>query len=534
MDYMGGNEQHDMDAQSSGKGFRVAFLIAAASILIGVIAVAAVLLIHGNVKTQKYNSFISSGNTYYSAGDYANALVQYQFAIEVDDKKESGYLNMSSAYIALGDYESATAILEQGYDRINSVRLQERVAYVQNLIATGQTSAAAVKLSNDEIKNLSKDAVAENAVFDMVAAYTYTEYFRDFGNPTSVNTSDASVIIYYSSKGFYTTYYDLENEKVLSNSKDMPLANVKPCEVRFVSVSSLFGSGEEIYVVSKDKLIEILGDNTLFYQDDDEKYYVQAEYKKCRITIETDANGNIVSENAWNKIEPLYRTGITEESDVDGSVSGYVQDAMTGAGMRAKLKVRNRGVRSGNALEELESSFDGSYSFEGESGAYTIEVSAAGYITEYLDVEIVKGQVKTGLNVVLSPEVASGDIRIVLTWGSFPSDLDSHTDGTSSAGSSFSISFRNRSVMNVGELDVDDTNGYGPETTTITDGNANFTFSVEDFTRSGSMNASGATVKVYIGGSNEPITYYVPAGEGNVWTVFSYSNGVVTPINTIQ
>ena len=53
---------------------------------------------------------------------------------------------------------------------------------------------------------------------------------------------------------------------------------------------------------------------------------------------------------------------------------------------------------------------------------------------------------------------------IRLTWGDSPSDLDSHL--TASGGDWFNISFRNMSSSKA-SLDVDDTNGYGPEIITF-------------------------------------------------------------------
>ena len=55
-------------------------------------------------------------------------------------------------------------------------------------------------------------------------------------------------------------------------------------------------------------------------------------------------------------------------------------------------------------------------------------------------------------------------MRIVLTWGAAPADLDSHVEGTSSAGSLFNINFVNKDAGIVGNLDVDAVSGYGPET----------------------------------------------------------------------
>ena len=82
------------------------------------------------------------------------------------------------------------------------------------------------------------------------------------------------------------------------------------------------------------------------------------------------------------------------------------------------------------------------------------------------------------------------------------------------------------------ELDVDDRNGYGPETTTIyADGS--YRFRVNDFTNSGDIAESGAEVKIYLPGQAQPTVFTVPDGEGNWWDVCWIENGKITPINSI-
>lgn len=519
------------EGEQKGQGFRFWFLIGAAIILCVAVGIGAAVLINNNTKQQKYISVVNMANGYYSAGDYQNALVCYEQAIEMNAQDPSNYLNMSSIYSYLGEYESAQDIILRGLDYcVTSELLQKRLSELQNRMAEEPVK----ELSTDEIKQLAENITTENAVFDMVAAYTYTEYYRDFGTPTSSTANNGQVTLWYAAMDFNAVYYDMDNERVLNDTKSMPLASVKPCYVSFQNIRSLFSGSEETFAVSFDKLKELFGNETAaVYDETQNKYYVTAKYKGCKLTIETDENGNVVSEGAWNQLEPSSRKGLDLSDEAEGEVSGYIQDAMNGKGMVAAIKVRNRGSRNGQVLAEFSSSADGSYTFAGAHGQYTLEISANGYTTEYIDVEIIRGQVKTGKNVVLSPVVEEGEIRIVLSWGSLPSDLDSHAEGRSSTGSNFHISYQNKFVNNVGTLDVDDRNGFGPETITITDSNASFTYSVVDFTESSAMSSSGAVVKVYLPGNTQAITYNVPSGTGNTWEVFRYENGQITQINSL-
>jgi hypothetical protein len=143
----------------------------------------------------------------------------------------------------------------------------------------------------------------------------------------------------------------------------------------------------------------------------------------------------------------------------------------------------------------------------------------------------------------MSPSLASGEIRIVLTWGSTPSDLDSHLTGPSSAGGSFHCYYSAKDPDNGNViLDLDDTNGNGPETTTIAQRfSGTYQFQVHDFTNrssttSSALSDSSAQVKVY-GDTGEIAAFNVPSGQvGTVWTVFDLdgASGQITPRNTLD
>lgn len=484
------------------------------------------------LRQESYHSAIRMANRYFTAGDYQNAVLEYQKAIKIDKRKENAYRMLSSVYESVEDYANALAVIEQGLGYLDSNYLQERKITLQTLVDKGTITESAKPLSADEIQELSKEAVMENTTFDFVAAYTYTEYFRDFGQPSANQRENSGVTLFYEDMELYATYCDLPDEKVL-DSNFMPVATAKPVKVRFKNIRRLFSVSEETFAISTEKLKELLGENIAFSKEEGSgRYFVTAEYKGCSLCVETDQSGNIVSEEAWNELKPLNRLRFEEKEEADGEVGGYVQDAMSGKGMKASIKIRERGRKNGDVIEELASGADGSYSYAGEQGSYTAEISAQGYVTEYLDLEITKGQTRKGKNIVLSPEVMEGEIRIVLTWGSSPRDLDAYAIGTSSLGKQFNINFSNKNETDIGNLDVDKQSGYGPETITITDVGAEFTYSVMDYLLEGTMPASQAVIKVYLPGASV-LEYQVPPGEGVLWEVFRYKNGEVSRINRI-
>ncbi|WP_143331149.1 YfaP family protein [Burkholderia aenigmatica] len=128
----------------------------------------------------------------------------------------------------------------------------------------------------------------------------------------------------------------------------------------------------------------------------------------------------------------------------------------------------------------------------------------------------------TGLTYALSPVMRSLDgLRVVLTWGAEPRDLDSHMTYPGNH-----VYFRSKRGVDA-NLDVDDTDGYGPETVTLErkrDGDT-YVYAVHDYSDrdapgTTALSQSQAKVFVYVGESLVR-TYYVPRNQpGNLWTVF--------------
>ena len=174
-----------------------------------------------------------------------------------------------------------------------------------------------------------------------------------------------------------------------------------------------------------------------------------------------------------------------------------------------------------------------------EPGMYTVEVNKAGYADTYYTIAVVEDNAQIAINT--TPVLNEGEVRIVLTWDSVPQDLDSHlfTPYDSSSGdSTYHIWYGNKSDNNQNNLDVDDTNGYGPETMTINNlGNGLYKYYVADYsdcangnTKSTNMSFSNATVDVYTA-DGLAHTFHVPSSRaGVIWEVFEIRNKTIVPI----
>ena len=141
-----------------------------------------------------------------------------------------------------------------------------------------------------------------------------------------------------------------------------------------------------------------------------------------------------------------------------------------------------------------------------------------------------------GLTYALSPIMENLDgMRIVLNWGQSPEDLDSHLVFPNNH------IFYNSKTGDQSNLDVDDTDSYGPETITIDQKKFGETyyyfvhdFSNKDNSNTKSLSNSDAKVFVYVGQTLTK-TYYVPKNQvGNIWNIFKInSNGEIEDVNSI-
>ncbi|MBE6647068.1 MAG: VWA domain-containing protein [Ruminococcaceae bacterium] len=233
-----------------------------------------------------------------------------------------------------------------------------------------------------------------------------------------------------------------------------------------------------------------------------------------------------------------------DSSRLPGYVSGYAQDATTAYGISGiRIYVRKgAGNTTGTVIQTLTTGSNGYYITNGlEPGNYTLQFvdessSSTRYNTVSINVTVTGNTTTTNQNVAMAKPMNAGTFKVVITWGSYPSDLDSHLK-IDTPSSDYHVSYSNKRPSGAGaNLDVDDTSAYGPETITVTSVKSNtiYTYYIHNFSgQSNGIQNSNATVKLYIG--SEVYTFNAPNGSGVYWNVFSYNSatGEVTVNNTI-
>ena len=235
-----------------------------------------------------------------------------------------------------------------------------------------------------------------------------------------------------------------------------------------------------------------------------------------------------------------------------GTIDGRVIDASTDDDYIPEVLLQLReGINqiAGSALYEVTSDASdpgpdlNTYEFtDVPPGTYTLLAIKDGFSDVYLTVISIGGETKT-YGIGMSRTLTAGSIRIVLSWGENPRDIDSHLHTPEIEGSTYEVYYASRGSLDAppyAQLDRDDVTSYGPETVTITElYSGTYRYAVEYYAGSGTLGSSGAVVQVY-DDNGLYATYNVPPSAGNdppqmgdEWTVF-YINGDTGEITSTE
>ena len=287
--------------------------------------------------------------------------------------------------------------------------------------------------------------------------------------------------------------------------------------------------------------------------DGDGRFSFNVAEGSYRIVVSADGYRTLTSSQQVGPNEIKYTEHMLLMDDRQtgtGTAGGTVSNALNGRGVSgAQIRLRtNWNNTTGAYVDGFETvtNSSGRYTVtDVPVGYYTVEASLDGYVTGYTNIIVLSENAKTDFDFTITPELADDEIRIVLTWGASPSDLDSHLIGRTPDNGTFNVYYSNKvyryNGVEMANLDVDDTSSYGPETITILgDIYGVYTYAVHNFSNRSSTNStalsySGAVVRVFIG-SYQVAEYHVPTDQvGTYWTVFQIDGaGNIMPVNTLS
>ena len=261
-----------------------------------------------------------------------------------------------------------------------------------------------------------------------------------------------------------------------------------------------------------------------------------------------------------NNYETLRVATVTQLSDTcsTGAISGTIKDAVSNSGVTdVSLSARSGlNTTSGTVVKTGTTDSSGNYSLNSMSaGWYTVETSKSGYSAAPNFYVYSCGDNVSSQDATITTTLSSGSMRIILSWNT-TKDLDSHLTGPDNASGKFHVYYaqdkfyyaKNTSscsgcsdsqISDNVTQDVD-SQSRGPETITIsTVRSGTYRYYVHNYTNKGTNNKrlfkSGASVTVYYSGlSNNPTTFNVPSGNGDLWTVFNFNtNSGLTEVGTM-
>lgn len=492
-------------------------------LLVGILLISGVMIIDHQGHT-KYQKYIKSANSFFVSGDYDNAIIHYKEAVELNDKDEAAYIGLANSYIQKNDYQTCISYLTQGYERTNSSTLKKMLNDCLNIANGSDEFKYAL---NDVLNNSAGVILSENNLNKLIS------YNLDDFNSRYQRTGNAN--------GDKVEYTDLG---------EVTYSGKKPVSIELSSLDNVFDS--LVTGVSYERMTQ------LRLQDldtgMDEKYgmhTVHFTYGKWSVIIESDENGNIVKKEPFVLL--VNKLLSSNSSSNDNTSSEVSQDKRVVKGQviseknnkplaDIKIKIfKGTSADRGDLAIEQETDDEGQYRVELSPGEYSVDIVLEGYISYHEDISVEAGSGALLEDFLLTPEdINNQPIRIVLTWGTYPQDIDSHLIGVSSSDQEVHCYYGNRVIYDLnsdgGEplitLDDDKMHGNGTEVTTIYDVDGDYSFYVDRYSSDGELAASGARVQIYTSETADPIVLDIsPDFTGRTWHVCDISGGNVNIVN---
>lgn len=537
------------------KFFIIAGIVAAVAVIF-----AAVFVAVGGIDKVQALQQLSLGNKYLDDLDYEEAIAAFEAAIEIEPKMEKAYIGLAEAYIGLGDYDSAIRVLEEGIEETDSDRLRDYLEEIEESQRRFCGGVYAVDTDLDDTNNVG----IPNAYIELTDSTGETSVYRtdEEGQYDTGHLSKGNYSLYFHADGYVEyredirltggkyelnvyvepdSYADLYGNVQIADG-DTNYSNNAPLEGAEISLKKLNGSNA----------FSTSGSTNAGGQ------YAISDLLMGVYSVTISKPGYLTAKQTlviYEGQSVSYNTvveAISTEWSGTGTASGTVYDALTGDGVAGlTLRIR-KGISnmSGEVLASFETDEEGRYQTPDlDSGNYSIEISdnrpgvEERYLGTVIDIKVLGGMNIDNQDGTVSNTIQTGQVRVVLTWGATPADLDSHLQCSLDSGNSYHIYYGDKTFMlndaRIADLDLDDTTSYGPETTTIYRGDAGeYLFWVHNYTGDSEYGLanSGACVQVYMGYSVVPsYVFYVPNEAGYGWEVFRYNSvtGVLTPSNVM-
>ena len=291
-------------------------------ILIVIIGGVSFYLVRGQMKEKNYTEAITSAKKYLAQNNYEDAVIQYKKAISVNQKDEEAYIGLAQVYLLQEDLSKAKAILNKGYGKTRSVKIKRVLDQVENEVMVGDYR------TEDKSKQ-SADVKMDAAIYQKLVSYTFEDFKNEFGNTDNINKDKDGYLEVKHPKLDGMCYYRNtgSNKNIVDESRKTPKSTGMPEKICLNSLGMLFRNFEGSISLEK---LQMLLSQRVEPVTNNKRTYIEADLEDCILRIETDSQGNVVAEDAWNE---MILVNANQKKANAGYLSGVVLNAVTGEGV---------------------------------------------------------------------------------------------------------------------------------------------------------------------------------------------------------
>ena len=467
----------------------VILITAIISVLALAIAITSVFLLSPSAS---YTRSIQEAENLVEEGDYENAVLAYQEAIEKNPENVSAYLGLAEIYEMNGDLLLAIDVLEDGYTRTKSAQIR---VMLNRLVGT-----------DEEVVEV--DGVSLNrTLLSMFSSYREEDYEKRYGR----------------SDGRREARFD-------GLDADITFEDGVPVSIEVDDVLTLF-KADEAFEAS---LLEDMQLEKLRTRNDNEHgEMVVFVYEDMKISIALE--DGMITSSSYNELIPSIEEEENEEEEVktvlySGVTTDYLTDEVMGNVSMTVYRGKNS---SGQKYLDLSSNDNGEFQINLECGRYFyVEMEKGEYSGEFSLHIPENGRDFEGLNAILTQPL--DDISIILEWESQDVELISEL-----------VTYKNGetvSTKDTGEItgiggetaayrDVRDAGGMVVDVTTIVDDADRYTFYVHRIEGDGTFDDANAKVTVQVPGMDDVVVEVKPEIIGEYWYVGSIDRGKMYVVN---
>lgn len=452
------------------------------------------------------------GNTYVKGGGMNSIHFQDSVIATVIVNKNDGTVRVvvsGNTYVEDVRLESYAKLEEENLtdssDGFTDVRIDPTVQASQGGLEaiefvgdyeTINSKAQSVKI------NLSEGTTVEKIALDAIAAVIGSGRINraEINSNASGSVFDQTLTNIVLNNGAYVTANGEEIYNSTSSAETAELKNVEltPDSIRIELsdyVSHISGNDFKLDASIDGEPVEL------------EDVYYNEEMQRLFFT--PLVNGETIGHKLKVTVTPKEKlTGspiMTEEIILQEGFSGRITDVQEVGLAGANLKFTNYETE-----EEYTATTDsrGYYYVNAPAGEYNGLITGSNIVTTRIYPYTTTNRFLTNQNETAIATAASSELKIVVDWGKYPYDVDSHLVGLDSSGEPFHVYYGDRIHEDNNQTDVDldwdDRNSYGPETTTfrkLKDGQ--YIFYLYNFSGNydSTLAKSGAKVKVFKGDS---------------------------------